>query len=72
MPVANLTGFPDLILPIGFTTDDLPVTLSFLGPAFSEPKLISLAYSLEQATKAIRRPVNTPALAGAAIEVPEK
>ncbi|MGE4063018.1 MAG: amidase family protein [Rhodospirillaceae bacterium] len=71
MPVANLTGFPDLILPVGFTTDDLPVTISFLGPAFSEPKLISLAYSLEQATKAIRRPVNTPALAGGAIEVPK-
>jgi amidase len=72
MPVANLTGYPDLILPIGFTTDDLPVTISFLGTAFSEPKLISLAYSLEQATKAIRRPVNTPALAGGAIEVPSK
>lgn len=72
MPVANLTGFPDLILPVGFTTDDLPVTISFLGTAFSEPKLISLAYSLEQATKAIRRPVNTPALAGGAVEVPSK
>ncbi len=72
MPVANLTGFPDLILPVGFTTDDLPVTISFLGPAFSEAKLISLAYGLEQATKAIRRPVNTPALAGGAIEVPSK
>ena len=72
MPVANLTGFPDLILPVGFTTDDLPVTISFLGTAFSEPKLISLGYSLEQATKAIRRPVHTPALAGAAVEVPSK
>ncbi len=72
MPVANLTGFPDLILPVGFTTDDLPVTISFLGPAFSEAKLISLAYSLEQATKAIRRPVNTPALPGGAIDVPSK
>ena len=72
MPVANLTGFPDLILPVGFTTDDLPVTISFLGPAFSEGKLISLAYSLEQATKAIRRPVHTPALPGGVIEVPSK
>lgn len=72
MPVANLTGFPDLILPVGFTTDDLPVTLSFLGTAFSEAKLISLAYGLEQATRAIRRPVNTPALPGGAIEVPSK
>jgi len=70
--IANLTGFPDLVVPAGFTTDDLPVTVSFFGPAFSEPKLIALGYSFEQATKAIRRPVNTPPLPGAQIEVPAK
>ena len=70
--IANLTGFPDLIVPAGFTTDDLPVTVSFFGLAFSEPKLISLGYSFEQATKAIRRPVNTPAIAGATVDVPSK
>lgn len=67
--IANLTGFPDLIVPAGFTTDDLPVTVSFFGIAFSEPKLISLGYSFEQATKAIRRPVNTPGIPGATVEV---
>lgn len=70
--LGNLSGYPDLIVPAGFTTDDLPVTISFFGPAFSEPKLLALGYSFEQATKAIRRPVNTPALPGAKIEVPEK
>jgi Asp-tRNA(Asn)/Glu-tRNA(Gln) amidotransferase A subunit family amidase len=30
--IANLTGFPDLIVPAGFTGDDLPVGVSFLGP----------------------------------------
>ena len=35
--LANLTGFPDLVVPAGFTADELPVTLSFLGRAFSEP-----------------------------------
>jgi amidase len=58
-------------VPAGFTTDDLPVTVSFFGTAFSEPKLLALGYSFEQATHAIRRPVNTPALAGATIEVPD-
>jgi amidase len=67
--IANLTGFPDLIVPAGFTTDDLPVTVSFFGLAFTEAKLISLGYSFEQATKAIRRPVNTPAIPGATVEV---
>lgn len=70
--IAPLTGFPDLIVPAGFTTDDLPVTISFLGTAYSEPKLLSLGYSFEQATKAIRRPITTPALPGGTVEVPDK
>jgi amidase len=69
--IANLSGFPDLIVPAGFTTDDLPVTISFMGPAFSEPKLLALGYSFEQATRAIRRPVNVPALEGLTIEIPD-
>jgi amidase len=67
---ANLTGFPDLIVPAGFTGDDLPVGISFFGPAFSEPKLLALGYSFEQATHARRLPVHTPALAGDTITVP--
>jgi amidase len=70
--IGNLTGFPDLVVPAGFTTDDLPVTISFTGTAFSEPKLLALGYSFEQATRAIRRPVNTPLLDGSVIEVPTK
>lgn len=68
--IANLTGFPDLIVPAGFTGDDLPVGLSFFGPAFSEPKLLALGYSFEQATRARRLPVHTPRLAEESITVP--
>lgn len=68
--IANLSGFPDLILPAGFTTDDLPVTISLFGPAFSEPKLLALGYSFEQAPLVIRRPVHTATLVGSTIEVP--
>jgi amidase len=67
---ANLSGFPDLIVPAGFTGDDLPVGISFFGPAFSEPKLLALGYSFEQATQAIRVPVHTPARAGEMINIP--
>src|SRR5437867_3798428 len=68
--IANLTGFPDLIVPAGFTGDDLPVGLSFFGSAFSEPKLLALGYSFEQATRARRLPVHTPKLRDEAITVP--
>lgn len=60
--MANLTGFPDLIVPAGMTKDGLPVTLSFFGPAWSEPKLFGYGYDFEQAVKARVLPVNTPAL----------
>ena len=61
---ANLTGFPDLIVPAGFTSEGLPVGISFLGGAFSEPRLLALGYAFEQATRALRTPAHTPALPG--------
>jgi amidase len=68
--LANLTGFPDLIVPAGFTGDDLPVGISFFGPAWSEPKLFALGYSFEQLTKARRLPVHTPRLSGETVTLP--
>jgi len=68
--IANLTGFPDLIVPAGFTGDSLPVGLSFLGRAFTEARLLAIGYSFEQATRARRRPVHTPALSGETVSVP--
>ena len=59
---ANLTGFPDLVVPAGFTGNGLPVGISFLGTAFSEPRLLALGYAFEHLTKARRLPVHTPAL----------
>ncbi|MET0987662.1 MAG: amidase family protein [Steroidobacteraceae bacterium] len=62
--IANITGFPDVIVPAGVTPEKLPVTLSFLGSSFSEPRLLALAYAFEQATHARVNPKTTPALAG--------
>ena len=62
--IANLTGFPDLIVPAGFTSNRLPVGISFLGRPFSEPRLFGLGYAFEAATKIRRDPVTTPPLRG--------
>lgn len=59
---ANQTGFPDLIVPAGMTSEGLPVTISFFGRAWSEPKLLGYGYDFEQETKARHLPKHTPAL----------
>jgi amidase len=62
--IANMTQFPDVIVPAGVTSDKLPVSISFFGPAFSEPRLLAYAYAYEQATKHLVLPASTPALPG--------
>ncbi len=44
----NVLGWPGVNVPAGFTSDGLPVGAQLLGPAASEPLLISLAAQLEQ------------------------
>ncbi|TAA11881.1 glutamyl-tRNA amidotransferase [Pseudoxanthomonas winnipegensis] len=61
--LANLSGYPDLVVPAGMTPNGLPVTVSFLGPAFSEARLLGYGYDFEQATRARRLPRYTPMLA---------
>ena len=60
--IANLTGFPDLVVPAGMSPKGLPVTFSLMGRAFTEGRLLAFGYDYEQATKALRLPVNTPVL----------
>jgi amidase len=44
----NVTGWPGINVPAGFTAEGLPVGAQLLGQASSEPKLLSLAAQLEQ------------------------
>jgi len=62
--IANMTQFPDVIVPAGVTSDKMPVTISFFGPAFSEPRLLAYGYAYEQATHHRVRPSTTPPLPG--------
>lgn len=52
---AARAGYPNITVPMGFI-DGLPVGISFFGKAWSEPQLIEIAYSFEQATKIRKAP----------------
>ena len=47
---AAVAGYPHITVPAGFAFG-LPIGISFVGGAWSEPTLIKLAYAYEQATK---------------------
>jgi amidase len=52
---AAVAGYPNINVTAGYISG-LPVGISFFGRAWSEPTLIKLAYSFEQATKARKAP----------------
>jgi amidase len=64
IPVLNtfLIYVPAMTVPSGFTTDNLPAGITFLGRPYSEPVIIKLAYSYEQTTHHRIPAKNTPPL----------
>ena len=52
---AAVSGYPNITVPAGFVSD-LPIGLSFIGPANTEKLLIEVAYAFEQASLARRAP----------------
>jgi Asp-tRNA(Asn)/Glu-tRNA(Gln) amidotransferase A subunit family amidase len=71
-PYRNQWGVPDLntflvyvpaiVVPAGFTTDNLPAGITFLGRPYDEGTVIKLAYAYEQTTHHRRPPGSTPQL----------
>jgi amidase len=67
--LSNSTGYPAVTFPAGFSAATqsaplgVPVGAEFLGADYSEPKLLSYAYTFEQAMHPRKPPASTPPLA---------
>ena len=59
-----LVFVPVIAVPAGFTSDNLPAGITFMGRPYDEGTLIKLAYAYEQATHHRRPPSATPTLPG--------
>lgn len=68
-PFVNMRGVPhvntflvfvsSVAVPAGFTRDDLPAGITFLGRPYDDGKMIKFAYAYEQATNHRRPPAST-------------
>ena len=47
----NSTGFPCVVVPMGFGTQGLPMDLAFFGKPYSDGPLLGYAFAYEQASK---------------------
>jgi amidase len=48
-------GFPSIVVPMGFGSQGLPMTITFFGKPYEEKKIIGFAYAYEQASR-LRKP----------------
>jgi amidase len=55
-------GYPSIVVPGGLLTTGVPFGITFSGPAFSEPRLLALAFAFEQATGHRTPPASAPPL----------
>lgn len=60
--IASGLHWPALIVPMGFTGEDLPSGLQFVGEPWSDAKLIEIGYAYEQATRHRHPPSTVPPL----------
>ncbi|MDH4065549.1 MAG: amidase family protein, partial [Acidobacteriota bacterium] len=56
------TGLPAMAMPAGFTSDGVPIGFELLGPAWTDQRLLAMAFAYEQSAKPRRAPPTTPRL----------
>jgi Asp-tRNA(Asn)/Glu-tRNA(Gln) amidotransferase A subunit family amidase len=60
--IASGLHWPAMVVPMGYTYEDLPSGLQFIARPWHEPLLIGLAYAYEQATHHRKPPTTVPPL----------
>jgi Asp-tRNA(Asn)/Glu-tRNA(Gln) amidotransferase A subunit family amidase len=51
LTLTNLTGHPCVVLPNGFTKENLPTSITFMGQLFEEGKVLAVAKAYQDATE---------------------
>jgi Asp-tRNA(Asn)/Glu-tRNA(Gln) amidotransferase A subunit family amidase len=57
-----LVYVPSIVVPAGFTRDQLPAGITFLGRPYDDGKMIQYAYAYEQATRHRKPPASVTPL----------
>jgi aspartyl-tRNA(Asn)/glutamyl-tRNA(Gln) amidotransferase subunit A len=50
LTAGNIAGLPGLVVPCGFTTQNLPIGLAFVGGPMTDARILQIAHAYEQAT----------------------
>lgn len=65
-------GFPSIVVPMGYGSQGLPMTITFFGKPYEDAKVIGFAYAYEQATNHRKPSPIVPALPGETIKMKSK
>lgn len=64
------SGLPAISVQAGFSAEGLPIGIELMGRAFTDTRLVALAYAFEQSGARRRAPFTTPALVRGAAPAP--
>jgi amidase len=66
--LTSVTGLPGIIVPGGYTSENLPVGIQFVGKRFDDFKLLEVANAYEAASMRRKTPGSVPVLPGETFE----
>ncbi len=62
--LASNSGLPSILMPAGYTKENLPIAMEIIGKPFTDTELLQIAYGYEQVSKRRKAPATTPPLTG--------